>query len=203
MYRSRKNGPVTEEKSIHNDKMLELRILRAEERRKAMVISKALKKEQLAAVAAAGYGHRIVRRGVRVSSDEPNTYPPTTEETRCTECFESKPPTEYHLHNTKRDGIRSVCKECMSNACYPRTEKDTMCLRCKVILVSTEFNDNKRRPSGINATCKKCSDTPRSIVPSMCKKCNKLLCASEYYSDTKSKNGLKSSCKACVRLLKK
>lgn len=113
---------------------------------------------------------------------------------RCVVCGLSKPLYNYAKNSNRKDGIESVCKECVNyrqkQNYLIRKEKynnlpvsflDKKCGRCFLVKSITEFTKNPSNAGGWNTVCKKCILEQRRMYKFgsgnpliKCKKCGEL-----------------------------
>lgn len=81
---------------------------------------------------------------------------------KCTKCGEEKPRNEeyFHKQNSKRDGLRSHCKSCRSQAKLRPEPRDgyKFCYKCGLEFEANKnnfFSDNSAK-DGLTTFCKKC-----------------------------------------------
>lgn len=140
----------------------------------------------------------------------------TSETHKCFSCKKEKPRSEFHKQNSSPSGLRSICKECVSEYQRERNEKMVhtcpsviICVECGVEKPSSEFNNNKRNKTGKHFTCKECTSKKMKkkvsertiIIPefSVCTKCGKEKASYEFYRNSYRFNGLSIKCKDCIK----
>lgn len=81
----------------------------------------------------------------------------------CKKCGNKKSLEEFAKDCTKKDGLRTTCRECVST--YNKTRysgrtttpvKEVVCTQCKTLKSSDQFTLNKSNKSGLQSACKAC-----------------------------------------------
>lgn len=83
----------------------------------------------------------------------------------CSSCQESKPKTEFHVNRSKKDGLKSSCKQCCHDAyitakgraknAVPAVSHKT-CRLCDTKKSIVEFGKNSNMRDGYQSLCKPC-----------------------------------------------
>jgi len=135
----------------------------------------------------------------------------------CSKCGEEKLFEEFHKDKSKKNGLRSSCKACVSsrkNYSINPNLVGKICFRCKKNKSIDEFYKNKKNPCGLGSYCKVCHKvkTKEYITEtgwkhqvtcwvfsceSRCCKCKETKSRDQFYKDKSKKNGLQSLCKSC------
>lgn len=85
----------------------------------------------------------------------------------CAECGELKSVSAYYINKRCKDGLASICKECVkkrsrilraSHNYLPSSEGFKLCYLCKIEKPLSEFYKNRHHRDGLDSHCKECEN---------------------------------------------
>lgn len=81
---------------------------------------------------------------------------------RCTICKVIRPHTDYHIDNSRTDGLRPTCEYCVKGYTESRSLNkisviEKACRTCTRVLPYKDFHRSARAPDGLNHNCKDCT----------------------------------------------
>lgn len=119
----------------------------------------------------------------------------------------SKNEKMFNKHSSYKDGLRSTCKECVSNSRKKMNNKplktgNKKCKKCNLIKNVTNFSKDKTKKDGLQSYCKQCKNknnykTSDINIKKICKICLKEKTLDKYHKNNGGKYGYHNECKLC------
>lgn len=126
----------------------------------------------------------------------------------CAKCSKYLPASAFRKHKSKRNGLDSWCKACLSSYYGAKAKEQReleklqptrTCNICNTSKPSEEFN---RHRSGKVWTCKECLRAPYiARTHKSCSMCKMFLSVDRFSKNKKSLDGITSACKDCISIV--
>ena len=137
-------------------------------------------------------------------------------EKKCSKCKETKPASEFHKDNSKKDGLYYCCKKCNQknhlSKNYDVSVTEKKCYTCKKTLPANSFTIKRASTDGLHSYCKKCNrkrgrkhyhkvakhcNYEVSVIQKTCSKCQNTKPEHEFNRNRRMRDGLDTYCKSC------
>ena len=79
---------------------------------------------------------------------------------KCNKCEIEKPTEDFYKDSSKKDGLTTICKDCIKKRTIPEDKKvvvtEKVCSKCKKTKPADEFCKDSKKKDGLRYSCKEC-----------------------------------------------
>jgi hypothetical protein len=128
----------------------------------------------------------------------------------CIKCKITKDKKMFNRHSSYKDGLRSTCKQCISEKRKninnkPLESGNKKCNKCLITKDVKFFSKDKTKSDGLQYYCKECIQNNKNlkninnfnITKKKCNTCNKIKQLNDFHKNSSGKYGYHNNCKIC------